>query len=206
MRKNNKTITLDLKAITPYLPSLIFTAVFLFGILLGCLSVGKYTHVVDGSASYVNEHLFLRSNATLWLRIKEALLSYFPTYICVFLLGASVIGCVTAPFSLAFIGFSYGCVASYLYKTYELVGVMYCALVVLPGMLVCCFGLIFLAKEAFLFSKTLCEICIMNSKPINVYASFRAYCIRFGTLIICAVVAVILDVGMASLFSKYFSL
>ncbi len=206
MRKNNKTFTLDLKVISPYIPAFVFTLLFLVGLLIGCLCVGKYSGLTEGSAAYLKEYYELRNSDGFFLRFKDSVLTYFPIYVIMFLLGASVIGCVTSPALLIYEGFAYGCIASYLYSVYGLVGIMFCALVVLPGMLVCSFGLIFLAKEAFGFAKVLCEVCIRNAKPVNIYTSFRTYCVKCGTLFICAFLAVLLDVGMSSIFLRYFSL
>lgn len=202
--QRKKMFTLNLSGIAPDLPFLIFSAVFLIGVILGCLLVGRLDSVLGDVTDRFNSFFNIRNNDGFLSILKNSALSVLPYYIFIFLCGTSVIGCVITPIILLVYGFSYGSFAGYLYFTYKLDGIMFNVLVLIPSVLICVVGMLLLTREAFSFSKLLSGICIKSNKPVNIYSNFKHYSIKSLIFIIFAVVSVFFDIGMSLMFIDFF--
>ena len=202
--QRKKMFTLNLSGFTPDLPFLIFSAIFLVGVILGCLLVGRLDSVLGDATDKFNSFFDIRHNEGFLSIFKNSALSVLPYYIFIFLCGTSVIGCVITPLILLVYGFSYGGFAGYLYFTYKLDGIMFNVLVLIPSVLICVVGMLLLTREAFSFSKLLSGICIKSNKPINIYSNFKHYSVKSLIFLIFAVVSVFFDIGMSLLFIDFF--
>ena len=205
MYRKNSVYHLKLNNIKPYLPFAIFALLFLFGILIGAVLVGRVRTYSEFSLKAFEEFYGLRSSSNFYLILKDSVLKNFLPYIALFLFGTSIVGFVFIPIIITALGFNFGLLTGYLYITHNLNGIMFTGLILLPSAIVFLFGVILLSIEAFHFSKTLSSICIRSNKPINIYSEFKIYSIKSAVTLFAPLVSVILDVGMASLFIKYFN-
>ena len=201
----NRMLTFDIKRFAPHLPIYAFAFVLVIGILFGCVVVNKYEVLTQSCNDFLKEYCEIRTNEYTFAKVYSSLLLWLPTYFVMFLLGVSAIGCVTSICILGYMGFCYGCISGYLYSTFGLVGIVYSALVLVPSALLFLFGLIILSRESFRFSYLICNACIKNNKPQNLYSVFRQYCYKSCGLLLCPLVSVIFDIGISSIFLNYFS-
>lgn len=205
MYRKTSVFNFSLNNIKPYLPFSIFSLIFLVGILIGSVLVGRVRGYFDFSCGIFEDIYNLRSSASFYPIIKDSLLKIFLPYIALFLFGTSIVGFVFIPVIVATLGLRFGLLTGYLYITHNLNGIMFTGLILLPSATVFLFGVVLLSIEAFHFSKTLSTICIKSNKPINIYSEFKVYSIKSVATLVAALVSVILDVGMASLFINYFN-
>lgn len=203
--QRKKTLTVNLNSIKPHLQFIIFTAVFVVGIVLGCILVGRLESLLNSSSENASSFFELRKTYNILSVLNSALAYSVPYYIIVFLCGTSIIGCVITPIALLLKGFSFGALSGYMYFTFQLEGIMFNALLLIPSTIVCAFGLILLAKESFSFSYLLSGICVKSNKPINIYSNFKAYCLRSLIFSLFALLAVLVDLGMSALFARFFN-
>lgn len=202
--QRKKMFTLNLSGIAPDLSFLIFSAIFLVGIILGCLLVGRFDSVLNDATDKFNSFFDIRHNDGFLNIFKNSVMTVLPYYIFIFLCGTSVIGCVITPLILLIYGFSYGGFAGYLYFTYKLDGIMFNVLVLIPSVLISVVGMLLLTREAFSFSKLLSGICIKSNKPVNIYTNFKHYSVKSLIFLIFTAVSVIFDIGMSLLFIDFF--
>ncbi len=205
MYRDNRFKQINISGILPFVPVLVFSLVFIVGVLLGCMLVGRVQYIFDYSSSIIADFVNTRSNGKLLSAAYDSFINTFPIYLIAFIQGTSFVGCVSSPILMLLVGFKFGLLSGNLYMSYGLEGIMFNALLLMPVYLSIAYGLFMLSKEAFAFSFELAKICIKTNKPVNVYLGFRAYCIKSASTLICLVISIILDVGLSSLFISYFA-
>ena len=205
MYKDSKFKSLNISNFSPFYPTLSFALLFIIGICVGSILVGKVQYLFEYSSSNIVDFFNIRQNGNVFSIIYNSFLMSFPIYVATFLLGTSFIGCVTAPIIVLLVGFKFGLLTGNLYMSYKLEGIMFNALVLMPIVLSFIFGLFILSKEAFSFSFDLAKTCIKNNKPVNIYSKFRLYCLKSVSTLVCVLVSIIFDVGLSTLFISYFT-
>lgn len=113
-----------------------------------------------------------------------------------FLFGLTLWGFLFSPFVLLFRGLGLGVTSGYLYAVYQLKGVLFYCVAVLPGALVCAIALILASREAMRTSRTLSQGGHWNVK---------LYFIRFGGVLILAAGAAMADAVLSFCLSGLFS-
>ena len=204
MYRNKRLLTINFSRLTPYLPFIIFSILYLVGVLLGSLLI-RFHIGTDIAVNLFDDFYSIRQSLKFYNIIKNSVFNTFVPFIIIFISGTSIVGCVFIPIVLTVIGMKFGILVGYLYATYKLNGIMFSSFILLPLTIVALFGMVLLSIEAFKFSKMLSSICIMSNKPINIYLAFRIYCVKGSITLISALVSVVLDVCMTSLFINYFS-
>jgi hypothetical protein len=204
MQRKKRIIGFGFSKISPYVSFISFSLVFVIGVLIGTIIVGRFRPILDFASRSIHSYINVRENGEIISLITGSVNSVLPYYIVVFLLGTSIIGFVASPLVLLYRGILFGAVSGFMYFTYKLEGVIFCLLILIPSVLVSVFGLICLAKEAFSFSYRLGGICIKTTKPINISSHFRNYYLQSALTLIPAVCSMILDVGMSALFIGFF--
>ncbi len=205
MRRKKRIIGFGFNKISPYISFGIFVVLYIVGVLVGTLTVGRSRPFNELIRNYIGNYVEVRSSGNFFEILADAVLSVFPYFVFVFLLGTAVIGFVAAPIMLILKGISFGAIAGYLYFTYKLEGIIFSLLIVLPVSMVAAFGLVVLTKEAFGFSYRLGGVCLSAGKPVNISSNFKSYYLQSLLTLIPAAIAVILDVGMSVLFIGFFS-
>lgn len=204
MHRNNRFIGISLKSLLPFLPFILFSVVFIIGMLVGNIVVGKFELLNEFASNSFSTFISVRQDGNIFNVILDSFIRTVPIYLCIFLMGTSIIGSVCTPFLLCAFGFNYGLVSGYLYTAFKLEGIMFNCLILMPPTLVILFGLVLLCKEAFKFSVGLANICIRLNKPINIYSNFKDYCIKGVTTLISAFAGIVFDVCLSYLFINYF--
>lgn len=203
--RRSKIFTINLKDLKPHLPIILCFSVFIIGLVLGSLFVGNFDYAKEYFSSSLEHRTDIRIEGNITNIFFDSFKGVIPLYLFVFLFGTSVVGCAMSPLILLWYGFSYGSISGILYSSYDLEGIMCNAIIFIPSVLFCAFGLSLLVRDAVSFSYLLSGICIKANKPINIYSNFKSYCLRGIISFIFAVVSIVFDVVMSSLFIKYFN-
>ena len=100
-------------------------------------------------------------------------------------------------------GFGLGLTSGYLYAAYGLKGILFNALIILPGAFLCCLALLLAAREGVDFSRRIAQSA--KSAAGREHPAVKQYLLRFGTIIAIAFMASVLDVIMTLSFAGIFS-
>ena len=176
---------------------------FFVGLLLGSLSVKKgdnlisdyvikfYTSYLTDKSSFSLPMIFISS---FFLSATSVIVSFF-TGLCA--LGVPFVICV--PFIS---GNIIGIISGYLYETYLLKGLGYCAIIIFPAAAITLVALILSCKESLIMSGNM--LSVLATGRIQQQNRFRSYCIKhllYGAM--CASAALI-EAVLFNMFSNLF--
>ncbi len=176
---------------------------FFVGLLLGSLSVKKgdnlisdyvikfYTSYLTDKSSFSLPMIFISS---FFLSATSVIVSFF-TGLCA--LGVPFVICV--PFIS---GNIIGIISGYLYETYLLKGLGYCAIIIFPAAAITLVALILSCKESLIMSGNM--LSVLATGRIQQQNRFRSYCIKhllYGAM--CAFAALI-EAVLFNMFSNLF--
>lgn len=204
MQRNNRVFSLSIKNFSLYFPFILFVVLFLVGILIGNLTVGNFEFIKEYTEETFKSFLEIRKERTWFMILGDASYNVLPVFVLIFLSGTSVIGCICSPLILFSFGLKYGFITGYLYFTYQLDGVMFNCLIMLPCVVITLLGLVILCIESFNFSLIISKVCIRTERTTNVYMHFKNYCIKSSATLISIAVAAICDILLTNLFISFF--
>ncbi|WP_283607492.1 stage II sporulation protein M [Faecalispora anaeroviscerum] len=128
--------------------------------------------------------------------------SFFFVVIC-FLLGMSLWGAFVLPLVPLFRGFGFGLASGYLYAAYGFEGVLFNAVVVLPGAFLSMVAILLAAREGMLFSKEALLEALRREQSKTL--SLKAYAVQFGSILILSAAAAAIDLITTVCFTGAFS-
>jgi uncharacterized membrane protein SpoIIM required for sporulation len=128
--------------------------------------------------------------------------SFFFVMVC-FLLGMSLWGAFVLPIIPLFRGFGFGLASGYLYAAYGFQGVLFNAVVVLPGAFLSMVAILLAAKEGMLFSKKALLGALRREQEKTL--SLKAYAVQFGSILILSAAAAAIDLITTVCFTGAFS-
>ena len=204
MQRNKMIFNVNLRDVSLYLPFILFSLLFLVGVLIGNLTVGNFDFIKVYTDETFRSFLSVRKEGVWFNVLGDSAFSLLPVFVLIFLSGTSVIGSIVSPLLLFIQGLKYGFISGYLYFTYSLNGIIFNCLILLPCGVVSLLGLIVLCIESFNFSIIISKICIRSEKTINTYLHFKSYCIKSSATLISAVLGIICDMLFSYLFIGFF--
>lgn len=186
---------------------LVFLAVFLlFGTVLGSLFARKASVAALGKLDFIFYSDFqtraVQSPASVFTASLGS--AFLFIFIC-FLLGLSLWGMFLIPAIPFFRGFGLGLTAGYLYAAYGFQGVLFHAVVILPGAFLCMISILLAAREGILFSKKIASCSIAAEKGSVVSVRLRSYLTHFGSVMILAFASAVVDLVTTVCFAGAFS-
>lgn len=184
---------------------LVLTTLLLFGMLIGSWAIkicnnDSYYGIVD----VFNNYLDKRIGQSFLLSFLYSVLSSLPVIVACYVFGLCIIGSPAAFIAPFLYGFSMGITAGYLYSAFELKGIGFFALIMLPRLFINSVTVIFASRETFRFSLKLFKIISPISKTQQFYESFKLYSIRFIFFIIFIIFASLIDAVMSVAFISFF--
>ena len=126
----------------------------------------------------------------------------FTSAVC-FLLGMSLWGMLFLPLIPLFRGFGFGLASGYLYAAYGFQGVLFNAVVVLPGAFLSMIAILLAAKEGMLFSKEALLEALRREQSKTL--SLKEYAVQFGSFLILSAAAAAIDLITTVCFTGAFS-
>lgn len=184
---------------------------FIFGVFI--LSFFCGTVIIksanDNVSNFVNSllgsYISKRSVHSFVMIGFNSCVAVLPYFLSLFILGGSVAGTFLSPAVIALRGLGNGLIMGFLYKTYELKGIAFSALIILPSALVSALALILCARESFCFSIMFIRAVSPRSGAVNLSNDFRLYCLRYLFLLVVLLISALLDSVLSISFIRFFS-
>ena len=141
-----------------------FAAAFLIGLIVGAATGRSFSHDTFEKLDL----LFITNiDARLDMSVFDIFISCFVSYFlfifCVFLSALSVWGFMTVPLLSALKGFTVGLSSAFIFSQYQLAGIGFYILVVLPGTVLFLFALIRYATQGFRMSLCFFRLSLFNN-------------------------------------------
>ena len=121
-----------------------------------------------------------------------------------FTVGTSMLGVILAPLLSFLYGGLFGSLASYLCVTYQLKGIAFNAVVLIPGYIISTVAMLFAAREAVLFSYSVSSLTFIGSSHNDLPIKFKGYCLKFVIMILAAIISALVDAAFSGSLIKIF--
>ena len=185
----------------------IMAAFLIFGMVLGSISMKSMNEdsLSDMASLFLNS-LKVREDSGLFMIFVKSVSSYFLFAIIAFALGLSVWGFVMTFALMIFRGFGLGVSVGFLFFTYGFKGILFYALILLPGIFVSSMALILMSRAAFDTSYTLFKTTFLQREGNkSLENNFKAYFKKSGFALTLIIIASILDLLGYVAFSSFFN-
>ena len=185
----------------------IMAAFLIFGMVLGSISMKSMNEdsLSDMASLFLNS-LKVREDSGLFMIFVKSVSSYFLFAIIAFALGLSVWGFVMTFALMIFRGFGLGVSVGFLFFTYGFKGILFYALILLPGIFVSSMALILMSRAAFDTSYTLFKTTFLQREGNkSLENNFKAYFKKSGFALTLIIIASILDLLGYVVFSGFFN-
>ena len=175
---------------------------FCAGLLIGSFAVRKDSSpLLERLLSLFQNYAAVKADQSAAVNFSNALFRQLVMFLCTFCIGLCAVG---MPF-MYLVPFCYGTgtglVSAFLYKTYMLKGIGYCALILYPGVILTAGALIFACSVGADMSRSLMNGLL--SKETEKAESFRRYCLRFLFAAGVGGCAALVETALYALFSRY---
>ena len=154
---------------------ILLTLCFIVGIILATFSTNK--------TGYIFKQLNLASQNFIELRLSKDFLKIFLKsflinlgfLLAIFVLGSSVNGITLVPVVIGIKGYLLGFLISRIYSVYELKGIAFCALIVIPSSIITVICLFVFSQFAMCFSIRVINATMPNSIVKNLNFQFKQF-------------------------------
>ncbi len=172
---------------------ILLTLCFVVGIILATFSANK--------SSYIFKQLKLASQNFIELRLSKDFLKIFlksflvefSFLLAIFVLGSSVNGITLVPVVIGIKGYLLGFLISYIYSVYELKGIAFCALIVIPPSIITVICLFVFSKFAICFSLRVINATMPNNSNKNLNLQFKQFAKQLFLYLIPIIFSAICD-------------
>lgn len=185
---------------------LLLTALFIIGITAGTFLNNSKSNFSAFFDSYSNDFLKLRILKNFFEIFTDSFLTSFIFILLIFLFGTSVTGPVTVPLVVMLRGMIFGSLVGNIYSQFELKGITFNAVILIPSTLITVIFLLIAAKESMQFSLQIIDITLPNSAPKNLSFQFGRFCKRQLILVVPIIFSAILDAWLSTKLIPYFDL
>lgn len=178
---------------------------FIFGIVFGVSAVSDYSKITDFAKNFVDEFIELRNDATFFRIFLNSFFSSAMILLVFLILGTSIFGVVTVPFSVAVYGMFYGTIVSYIYSEFALRGIAFNAVIFLPSSIIFIIVLLLACREAVNFSLKISSLTVSKTVSYNISNQFKRFLIMLLIFVGLSIVSALVDATVSSAFIKYFN-
>ena len=176
---------------------------FFCGLLLGAFAVRKNSSpLLDRLLSLFENYSVVKSGQSTAVNFSNAVFKQLILLLCTFCIGLCAVGTpllFLVPFAY---GTGIGLVSAFLYKTYMLKGIGYCALILYPSVILTVAALVFACSVGARMSRNLMKGLL--TKETDSAETFRQYCLQFMIPAAVSVCAALAETALYMLFSGYF--
>lgn len=199
-----KSYFVDFKRYRNLLLLLLFFICGLFcGTFLFRNAGGNITSVLSG---YVSDNLLKRQEYAFFKILCVSLVSSMPFFLSIFVFGLSPMGPVLVPATVLLRGSGIGLICCYLYKAYEIKGIAFCLLILMPVFLFSSFILLLSGCESLKFSVALFRAFSVKSEPVSFGGDFHIYISRYLFYLLLMLVCSFVDTIFSVAFIRFFEL
>ncbi len=176
---------------------------FLAGLVLSALVIRKNSSPLsDRLLSLCQNYTLVKAEQSAVVNFCNAFFRQIILLLLTFCIGLCAVGMPFIYLVLFAYGTGIGLVSAFLYKTYMLKGIGYCALILYPGVILTTLSLIFSGSVGVEMSRILMNGLLLKEPKQE--EAFRPYCLRFLIASGIAVCAALAEAALYALFSGYF--
>lgn len=179
---------------------IILTLIFIIGLAIGIFSFGKYDFVINIVSNYLSKFIYLRTDSSFFRILADSLFESMIFIILSFCIGTSMFGSVAVIPIVSFKAFSYGSLVAFLYSQYNIKGIAFNAVLILPFSIFFIIALFLSCSEAIKFSFLLANQTFDNSEYKSISLCFKNYCIRHLFILLIVLFSAIADALISSNF------
>lgn len=179
---------------------------FITGLLCGTFlfrnSGNNISNILFG---YISDNLIKRQEYSFFKILCVSLVSIMPFFISAFAFGLSPLGPVFVPLTVLLRGSGIGLIASYLYKAYEIKGIAFCLLILMPAFIFSSFLLLLSGCESLKFSGALFRTLSVKAEPVSFGPDFRIYLSRYFFYLLLILFCSFIDTIFSVSFIRFFA-
>ena len=176
---------------------------FLAGLLLGAIAVRKNSSLLSVRLlSLFENYSIVKSGQSAAINFCNALFKQLILLLSTFCVGLCAVGMPFLFLITLGYGTSVGIVSAFLYKTYMLKGIGYCALILYPGVILTAAALVFACSAGMQMSRFLMNGLLIRESEKQ--ETFRQYCLRFLAAEAVCICAALAETALYAVFSGYF--
>lgn len=206
--KKSRVVSLKNVEIVNFLKSniiiVILCLLFVAGVIIGTVCYVKSDAANSLAKEWFSDYISFRVSNTFLSIFLNSLLFYLLVSLCVFCCGTSMIGVVLIPLVSGYLGFRYGSIASYIYSVYELKGIAFNSVILIPPTAVFLVGLFFASRCSIEFSLIISRLTISKTTARNLSLDFKNYCSRYTILLAVTVFVALIDASFCKWFIGFF--
>ncbi len=184
----------------------LFLLIFILGILLGSFSHGH----IGADLLKKLDFLFLtnidsRLEYTAFDLLCSSFASSFIFVLSAFLVGFAAWGVFACPFLCAFKGYAVGISSTYMFSQYDITGIGFYILVILPGTVLFLLAFIAALKESFSQSVYMLKAYAPNFSNTTLIRHTKVFLFRYFIVLIFVSLSAIIDMVLWLLFANMFN-
>ncbi|MBQ7288261.1 MAG: hypothetical protein IJW78_05075 [Clostridia bacterium] len=180
---------------------------FIGGLLCGTLLFRNADSQISSSISdYIINHLLKRQEYSFFKIFCVSLASLMPFFLSVFVLGLSPIGPIFIPLTMLLRGSGIGLIFGYLYKNYEIKGIAFSLLILLPVFLFSSYILLLSGCDSLKFSGSMLRAFSPKAEPVSFAGNFRLYISRYIFFLFLILLCSFTDTIFSVAFIRFFEL
>ncbi len=183
---------------------IMLTAAFIIGIAIGCFLFLRSNIAADFSKGMFDYFFENRQGRGFFKIFSYSFKIRFIVLLFCFLSGSSLMGVVFVPTTVIFIGFIYGTLSAYVCHIYLLKGIAFNALIIIPTATLFIIALLLASVKSIYFSFEFIKLVFPNSRPINLFASFKEICGYYLIYLSVALCSAVVDALLSKALISYF--
>lgn len=183
---------------------LMLCLVFILGVFVGTVCYIKNPVSTNLSRDWFNDYISFRISDSFFSVFINSAIYFLTISISVFACGSSMMGTVLVPSLILYLGFRYGLIASYAYSVYELKGIAFNAIILIPPTVMFLIGLFFASKSSVEFSLIMTKLALPKSAPRNISSDFKIYSGKFVILFFVIFLSSIIDASLCRWLIDFF--
>ena len=154
---------------------ILLTLCFIVGIILATFSANKSGYIFKQLKLASQNFIELRLSKDFLKIVLKSFLIDFGFLLAIFVLGSSVNGITLVPIIIGIKGYLLGNLIGYIYSVYELKGIAFCALIVIPPSIITVICLFVFSKFAMCFSLRVISVTMPNTLNKNLNLQFKQF-------------------------------
>ena len=178
---------------------------YIIGFVIGLVLICNENRVfVDYFKNTLESIYIQKSNNSFLVILLSDYLKFLPLILITYAFGTSIIGCAFIPSVSIFKGMYDGLLISYIYSYAGISGMVFSALMIIPGNLFYVIFLILSTREAISFSDRVLKNALPKGTSSNLSSDFKIYSVRNLIIIAASVSGALINAATAKIFINYF--
>ena len=173
---------------------------FVAGVIISTVCYIKSPAANSLAKEWFVDYISFRASGSFLSIFLNSLLFFLIVSLCVFGCGTSMVGVVLVPMISGYLGFRYGSIASYIYSIYELKGIAFNSVILIPPTAIFLVGLFYASRCSVEFSLIISRLTVPKTVARNLSVDFKNYCSKYMVLLVIIVFVALID----ALFCRWF--